>query len=83
MHCLTGERAEQLAGARIRIEADEQLLRQALFNLVLNAVQAVPSGGEIYVRAGRQGSGEAYLEIADNGPGVAPEHRGEIFKPYF
>jgi signal transduction histidine kinase len=66
----------------IVIEADEQLLRQALFNLVLNAIQAVPSGGAIQVRSGRQNN-EAFIEISDNGPGVAPEHRAEIFKPYF
>lgn len=64
------------------IEADEQLLRQSLFNLVLNAIQAVPSGGEIQIRAGKQNN-EAFIEIADNGPGIAPEHRSEIFKPYF
>ncbi len=65
------------------IEADEQLLRQALFNLVMNAIQAVPAKGEIRIRAGRLGNTEAMIDIADNGPGVAPEHRGEIFKPYF
>jgi signal transduction histidine kinase len=65
------------------VEADEQLLRQALFNLVLNAIQAVPAQGEIKIRTGKAGNVEAFIEIADNGPGVAPEHRAEIFKPYF
>lgn len=65
------------------IQADEQLLRQALFNLVINAVQAVKSGGEIRIRSARQNGSEAYIEIADNGPGIAPENRKEIFKPYF
>lgn len=65
------------------IQADEQLLRQALFNLVLNAIQAVQSGGKIQIRSGRQTSSDAFIEISDNGPGVAPEHRSEIFKPYF
>ncbi len=64
------------------VEADEQLLRQALFNLVLNAIQAVDRQGEIGIAAGRNGT-EAFLEIRDNGPGVPPEHRGDIFKPYF
>ena len=67
----------------IVIEADEQLLRQALFNLVLNAVQAVGNGGVIRVRASRRTNEEAFIEISDNGPGVAPEHRADIFKPYF
>jgi len=65
------------------IEADEPLLRQALFNLFLNAVQAVPRGGQIEVGVTRTSPTETTLEIRDNGPGVAPEHRTEIFKPYF
>jgi signal transduction histidine kinase len=65
------------------IEADEPLLRQALFNLLLNAVQAVERGGEIEVTATRGPNNEAALEIRDNGPGVPVEHRQDIFKPYF
>lgn len=65
------------------IEADEQLLRQALFNLLLNATQAVQRGGEIHVAASRDGAAEATLEIRDNGPGVPAENRTDIFKPYF
>jgi signal transduction histidine kinase len=65
------------------IEADEQLLRQALFNLVLNAIQAVPASGVILFRASRRNNEEAFIEISDNGPGVPAENRAEIFKPYF
>ncbi len=65
------------------IEADEQLLRQALFNLLLNAVQAVEAGGEIRMLVQRQDGPVASLEVRDNGPGVPPEQRAEIFKPYF
>ncbi|MEJ5236941.1 two-component system sensor histidine kinase NtrB [Limisphaera sp. VF-2] len=65
------------------VEADEQLLRQALFNLLLNAIQAVPVGGRIEVAAVRIGPSQIALEVRDNGPGVPPEHRTEIFKPYF
>jgi signal transduction histidine kinase len=73
----------QVAAEPMTIEADEQLLRQALFNLVLNAVQAVPQNGEIQIRAARQNGNGAHFEVADNGPGVATENRTEIFKPYF
>ena len=65
------------------IEADEQLLRQAIFNLVLNAIQAVPPKGEIRVRASKRNNEEAFIEISDNGPGVPEANRAEIFKPYF
>ena len=67
----------------LAIEADEQLLRQAIFNLVLNAIQAVDAGGEIEIRANKISAAEAVVEISDNGPGVAADHRTEIFKPYF
>jgi signal transduction histidine kinase len=65
------------------IEADEQLLRQCLFNLLLNAVQAADRGGEIEVACWKENPRVATLEIRDNGPGVPAEQRQEIFKPYF
>jgi signal transduction histidine kinase len=70
-------------GEQLQIEADEQMLRQVLFNLILNAIQAANGNGQVQVIAQRQSASEAILEIRDNGPGVAPEHRTEIFKPYF
>lgn len=73
----------QVADDLPRIEADEQLLRQALFNLLLNAIQAVEPNGQIQVAASKPAADAAVLEIRDNGPGVPPEHREQIFKPYF
>lgn len=66
----------------LRVLADAQLLRQALFNLLLNAVQAVPTQGAVEVRWRRLESGPTVLEVADNGPGVPPAERENIFKPY-
>ncbi len=68
---------------RFLVEADEALLRQALFNLLLNAIQAVEPDGTIQILAAKTGPTEAQLEIRDNGHGVPPERREEIFKPYF
>src|SRR5262245_9126210 len=73
----------KIATEPLTIEADEQLLRQALFNLVLNAVQAVGPNGEIQIRASRRNGVGASLEVCDNGPGVPAENRARIFKPYF
>ena len=70
-------------GETLTVEADEQLLRQALFNLLLNAIQAVPAGGEIQVMAEKRSATEATLDVRDNGPGVPADRRSEIFKPYF
>lgn len=71
----------ELAEAPLVVLADEALFRQAVFNLLLNAIQAVPSGGRIHVRW-QTAAEEAVLEIADNGPGVPAADRAAIFKPY-
>jgi signal transduction histidine kinase len=73
----------EAGGDPLAIEADEQLLRQVLFNLLINAIQAVEAGGNIRVEVKRVSAMEAMLEVRDDGPGVAPENRQEIFKPYF
>lgn len=66
----------------VTIEADEPLFRQALFNLLLNAIQAVGPGGRISVHWTIAGPREAALEVRDDGPGVPPAERAAIFKPY-
>jgi signal transduction histidine kinase len=73
----------QVQGEQLNIQADEQLLRQALFNLLLNAIQAVNGAAEIQIVAHKTNASEAFLEVRDNGPGVPPDRRSEIFKPYF
>lgn len=70
-------------GESFAIEADEQMLRQVLFNLLINAIQAVGPGGNIEVHFHRTDATAAVLEIRDDGPGVPLERRQEIFKPYF
>ncbi len=73
----------RVAGEPLTVEADEQLFRQALFNLALNAVQAVAEKGEIEIRTVKNSATDATLEVRDNGPGVPVEERAAIFKPYF
>jgi len=70
-------------GEPLVIEADEQMLRQILFNLLHNGIRAVGENGVIQIQSRRGSSGAATLEIRDDGPGVLPERRREIFKPYF
>jgi signal transduction histidine kinase len=72
-----------VAGDNLSISADEQMLRQLVFNLILNAVQAAPQGGVLTATVRREPGGDAALEIADNGPGVPVDVRQQIFKPYF
>jgi signal transduction histidine kinase len=73
----------EIRGEPLTVDADEQMLRQALFNLLLNAIQAVERNGQVEIVARRVGASEAVLEVRDNGPGVPAERRSEIFKPYF
>ncbi|MGA2247711.1 MAG: ATP-binding protein [Verrucomicrobiota bacterium] len=73
----------EVSGEALAVEADEQLVRQVLFNLLLNAIQAVEPNGKIQVAVQRSGPTEAVLEVRDDGPGVPLENRSEIFKPYF
>jgi len=61
---------------------DRQLLKQALMNLLLNAIEAMPGGGRLAVSLERRGE-MADIEIEDTGTGIAPEHRQRIFQLFF
>ena len=68
------------------LRADARLLRQALLNLFLNALQAMPRGGEIHVQAGPtvlDGAAAAEITIRDTGPGIPAEARSRIWQPFF
>ena len=64
------------------VRGDSELLRQAVLNLVLNAVQAMPEGGRLTVSLDRQGD-LAQVIVADTGKGIPPEHRSRIFQLFF
>ena len=66
-----------------RVSADSSLLRQALLNLALNAVQAMPSGGVLRFESRRAADRQVELVIADTGVGIPPEHLSRIFDLYF
>ena len=66
-----------------RVRADRELLRQALFNLVQNAVQASPPGGTVEMRLIPSHDGRWRLEVADRGPGVPSHVVDKLFTPYF
>jgi signal transduction histidine kinase len=66
-----------------RVSADSSLLRQALLNLALNAVQAMPSGGLLRFESRRAADRQVELVISDTGVGIPPEHLSRIFDLYF
>jgi two-component system sensor histidine kinase PilS (NtrC family) len=86
------------APAELRVVADDRQLRQMLWNLFLNAVQAMPDGGRLEIRAQRtaaqggslerrSGSAEAppwvEIRVADTGTGIAEDVLERIFDPFF
>lgn len=68
------------APARVRLDAG--LFKQALFNILVNARQAMPDGGEILAQASRE-NGHVLVHITDTGCGIAPEDLDKIYHPYF
>jgi signal transduction histidine kinase len=66
----------------LRVEADERLLKQAILNLMLNAVQAMPSGGELILAVSAT-STEAAIDVTDTGCGIPPEDLDKIFRAYY
>lgn len=64
------------------VDVDANLIRQALLNLLVNAQQAMPSGGEITLRTAANGQ-FVRLSISDTGPGISEEDRPKIFTLYF
>ena len=78
-HSVSIEIREGAAGLRVR--ADEAELQHALINLVLNAIQACKPGGRVVVSA--EGGPRIHIRVTDDGCGVAPEHLGRIFEPFF
>ncbi len=78
-------------GQQIAVRGDDQLsvagdrifLRQALVNIIHNAVKFSPVGGAISVTVGANDNGGVRVAIADNGPGIAAEHAGRIFDRFY
>src|SRR5258707_14260120 len=63
------------------IEADERRLKQALFNLISNAIKFTPAGGSIRLEA-RRSSGELILAVTDTGVGIRPADQERVFEKF-
>jgi two-component system sensor histidine kinase HydH len=79
-----------LSGRRVRLELEEPLavrfdrdrLRSVVDNLVTNALQSDPAGGEVLVRV-LPGKATVTLSVLDRGAGIARELREQVFEPFF
>jgi len=66
-----------------RVLIDEDSLQQVLTNLVLNATQAMETGGVVHIRISREPSAGIRIEIRDTGPGIPADVLPHIFEPFF
>ncbi|MBN1357783.1 PAS domain S-box protein [Candidatus Bathyarchaeota archaeon] len=65
-----------------QLVVDRYLIKRVLINLITNAVQAMPNGGTITVKAAQR-DGVAHISVEDTGLGIPDENRNKIFKPLF
>lgn len=88
---LLADEAGRMAGVQIRIAVakvlptvavDPDQIKQVLLNLVLNAIQAMPNGGEIVLLAEQKDS-SVEIQVKDEGIGVEPEDLERVFDPFF
>jgi signal transduction histidine kinase len=66
------------------VSLDAAQVREALWNLLVNAVEAMPGGGTLEVTVERSGRNDGFVDVlvADSGKGIRPEDREKIFQPF-
>lgn len=72
----------QLQATDACVACDAEQLTQVLLNLMLNGLQILRQGGQIQIST-RDAAGQLVIEVADDGPGIAPEERKRIFEAFF
>jgi signal transduction histidine kinase len=68
--------------AGLSVLADRDMLRRALLNLILNALDVMPDGGELTITALATRHG-VELEVADSGPGIVQSRESRLFEPFY
>jgi len=70
-------------GTPMSVQADYELTRATLLNLVLNAAQAMQGNGTVRVTVRESAAGMVEVQVRDTGPGIPPDIREQIFEPFF
>jgi PAS domain S-box-containing protein len=73
----------QLPEDPLPVKVDADLMKQAILNVVLNGLQAMPNGGTLTVSASRDESGMSQIDVRDEGSGIAEDVREKIYNLYF
>jgi two-component system, NtrC family, sensor histidine kinase HydH len=76
------ELRQSLNGNIPEVQCDPEQVKQVLLNLIINAVQASPPGGVVWISA-EADSSRVSISVRDQGSGVAEEHQNHIFDPFF
>lgn len=79
---LKGVALEGTSPADVRVHADLYRIAQALSNIANNAIEAVPRGGRVSIRALPEET-ELVFEIEDDGPGISLQPGEDVFRPFF
>ena len=78
-----GQRIEVRGDPSVRADVDRLILRQALINLIDNAIKYSPRGGSIGIDVRRDPDGRSVIEVSDEGPGIPETHRSQVFERFY
>lgn len=78
-----GQKISLKADSRIDVEVDPIIFRQAIMNLVDNAIKYSPPKSEISISLLRGINGDAIIEVRDQGPGISMEHQSRVFDRFY
>lgn len=86
IHALAEEKNQTISvesSGELKVKADGILLKQALLNLLDNAIKYSPENSEIQVRIYKAKNNSVVIEVKDNGPGIPSDHLGKIFERFY
>lgn len=74
---------EEYSEPPVMVSIDANEMKQVFINIINNAIQAMPRGGDLRIRLAAVNHDEALIEFADTGVGILPGNRKKIFEPFF